>query len=119
MASTVFANRLKPVLQCIIHQDQKGFLSGRFIGENIRIIYDILFETKQQNIPGLLLSVDFQQAFDSVSWKFISKTLDYYNFGPSFKNGYRYFRMGLNPLYFRTVLYQSFFIYKKAVDREI
>ena len=43
------------------------------------------FETKQQEIPGLLLSVDFQQAFDSVSWKFIAKTLDYFNFGPSFK----------------------------------
>ena len=93
MASTVIANRLKPVLQCIIHQDQKGFLSGRFIGENIRIIYDI-FETKQQNIPSLLLSVDFQQAFDSVSWKFISKTLDYYNFGPSFKKWISLFQNG-------------------------
>ena len=85
LASSVIANRLKTVLNRIINEDQKGFISGRFIGENIRLIYDILFETKEQNIPRLLLSIDFQQAFDSDSWKFISKTLDFFNFGPSFK----------------------------------
>ena len=78
----------------IINQDQKGFISGRFIGENIRLIYDILFETKQQEIPGLILSIDFQQAFDSVSWKFIHKTLDYFNFGPSFKRWIEIFQNG-------------------------
>ena len=73
LASSVIANRLKTVLNRIINEDQKCFILGRFIGENIRLIYDILFETKEQNVPGLLLSIDFQQAFDSVSWRFISK----------------------------------------------
>ena len=41
MASSVIANSLKSVLQNVIHQDQKGFISGRFIGENVRLIYDI------------------------------------------------------------------------------
>ena len=67
MASTVISNRLKGVLDKLIHQDQKGFISGRFIGENIRLIYDVLFETQNQNIPGLLLSIDFEKAFDTVS----------------------------------------------------
>ena len=56
-------------------------------GENIRLIYDILFESKQQNIPCSLVSIDLQRAIDSISWKFIDKKLDYFNFGPSFKNG--------------------------------
>ena len=94
LASSVIASRLKKVLHKLVHDDQKGFISGRFIGENIRIIYEILFETKQQEIPGLLLSVDFQQAFDSVSWKFIAKTLDYFNFGPSFKKWIKIFQNG-------------------------
>ena len=71
IVASVIANRIKTMLDKIVHEDQKGFISGRFIGENVRLIYDILFETKQEDIPGLLLSIDFQQAFDSVSWKFI------------------------------------------------
>ena len=39
--------------------------------------------TEQQNIPGLLLFVDFEKAFDSLEWPFIEKTLTYYNFGIS------------------------------------
>ena len=61
MASAVIVNRIKQVLNELIHEDQKEFLSGRFIGENGRLIYDILFEAKkkQQEIPGMILSIDF------------------------------------------------------------
>jgi hypothetical protein len=85
LASSVIANRLKKILNEIIHNDQKGFIAGRFIGENLRLVYDILFESKIQNIEGLLLSIDFKQAFDSISWKFIHKVLNFYKFGNSFK----------------------------------
>lgn len=60
-------------------------MAGRYIGENIRIIYDLFNYTETENIPGLLLLVDFEKAFDSVSWKFMDKVLDFFNFGPSFK----------------------------------
>ena len=69
--SSNISNRLKSFLNILINNDQKGFISGRYIGENIRTVYDILFETKQQNIPGLLVSFDFQQAFVMASWKII------------------------------------------------
>ena len=42
LASSVIASRLKKVLHKLIHEDQKGFIAGRFIGENIRLIYDVL-----------------------------------------------------------------------------
>ena len=94
MASTVISNRLKGVLDTLIYLDQKGFISGRFIGENIRLISDVLFETQNQNIPGLLLSIDFEKAFDTVSWKFINKTLDYFNFGVSIRKWINIFQTG-------------------------
>ena len=52
MASAVIANRIKTVLNKIICEEQKGFISGRFIGENIRTIYDILFEAKKSRFAG-------------------------------------------------------------------
>ena len=73
MASAVIANQLKSTLDKLNHENQKGFISGRFMGENMRLIYDVLFETKNRNLQGLILSIDFEKAFDTVSWKFIEK----------------------------------------------
>ena len=64
MMSAAIANLLKTVLSKLVNQDQKGFITGRYIGENLRLVYDVLFETKQQQIPELLLYIDFQQGFD-------------------------------------------------------
>lgn len=83
IASSCIANRIKTVLDQLIHADQKGFIKGRFIGENIRQMYDILYETRRQRIPGLLMLIDFEKAFDSVSWNFIRSSLAFFNFGPS------------------------------------
>ena len=86
IASSCIANRLKPCLPKLIHPDQKGFMSGRFIGDNIRQIFDILSYTEENNIPGLLLLIDFEKAFDSISWDFIANVLDFFNFGPSMRS---------------------------------
>ena len=94
LASAVISNRLKKVLDNLINENQKGFIAGRFLGENVRLIYDVLFEAKKQNIPGLLLSIDFEKAFDTVSWSFISNVLDYFNFGNSIKKWVSLFQEG-------------------------
>ena len=67
----------------MISKDQTGFISGRYIGDNTRLIYDLLNITETNNIPGLLLLIDFEKAFDSVSWGFLYKVLEYFNFGGS------------------------------------
>ena len=85
MLRGTLANRIKTVLPKIINSDQTGFIPGRYIGENTRLIYDIMHYTEENNIPGTLLMIDFEKAFDSVSWNFIQKSLQFYNFGPSFQ----------------------------------
>ena len=83
IASGCIAERIKSVLTDLISEDQTGFISGRYIGENTRLIYDTLHITDELDIPGLLLIVDFEKAFDSISWKFINHTLNFLNFGDS------------------------------------
>ena len=85
IASACIAERIKTTLTELISDDQTGFISGRYIGENTRLTYDILHITDEQDIPGLLLIVDFEKAFDSISWKFINHTLNFFNFGDSIK----------------------------------
>ena len=41
-------------------------LKGRFIGENIRLVYDLLNNTEQKHIPGLLMLIDFEKALENL-----------------------------------------------------
>ena len=83
IASGAIARRLKDTLPKLIHEDQTGFMSGRNIGQNIRQLYDIMQYTEKHNITGLLLLVDFEKAFDSISWAFINKVFKFFGFGES------------------------------------
>ena len=85
LASAVIANRIKTVLPFLINTDQTGFIAGRYIGENIRILYDLLNHTEKNDIPALILLIDFEKAFDSVAWSFIHKVLNFFNFGDCIK----------------------------------
>ena len=82
IASKVIAERMKRILPEIIHNNQSGYIPGRNIVENIRSILDIMDYTKAKNIPGLLLFIDFEKAFDSLDWVFLEKSLEQFNFGP-------------------------------------
>ena len=81
----VLANRLQKVISRIISPDQAGYLKGRYIGDNIRAMLDILEVTKLKIDPGILVMVDFEKAFDTISWTFLYKTFYYVDFGPIFK----------------------------------
>lgn len=91
IASGCIAERIKVHLDKLINTDQTGFIKGRFIGENIRLIYDIIQYTDYKQIPGLLMLIDFEKAFDTISWEFINQTLDFFNFGNKLKNGLIHF----------------------------
>ena len=91
IATKAISNRIKTVIPKLINHDQTGFLKGRFIGENIRLIDSIINYTSQQNIPGLLLFIDLEKAFDSLKWSFVNRSLKYFGFGPSLINWVRTF----------------------------
>ena len=77
LASAAVANRIKPLLNYLTNSTRTGFISGQDIAENTYLVYDIIHTTEKINISGLLVSIDFQKAFDFISWEFIFKTLSY------------------------------------------
>ena len=85
IASKVIAKRIERFLPKIIHSDQTGFVKGRYIGQNIGLINDIMEQTKLQNIPGILILLDSLKAFDTIEWSFIQNTLNLLNFGVGIK----------------------------------
>ena len=80
----MLANRLKKCIQKLIHPDQSGFLKGRNIGSNIRLILDIIDYTDFNEIPGAILLLDIEKAFDSVNHDFLLQVLKHFNFGDQF-----------------------------------
>ena len=78
--SAIWANRIKQFLPKLINHNQTGFVQNRFIGENTRLTLDILTESINENTSGLLILVNFEKAFDSISWDYIAKILNSLNF---------------------------------------
>ena len=66
-----------------IGNDQKGLSKNRFIGENTRMLYDIMDYLIHTKKAGLLLLIDFEQAFDSLNFMYI-RVLKSYNFGETY-----------------------------------
>ena len=91
IASGCIANRIKKVLPLIIDYDQSGFMSDRFTGDNIRLVYDVLNHGITNKNKGILLLIDFEKAFDSVSWSFMEKCLIYFNFKENIRSWIKVF----------------------------
>ena len=69
LATKCIATRLEKVLPHLIQSDQTGYIKGRFIGENIRLISDII--EQHENKEGMILFLDFEKAFDSLEWGYL------------------------------------------------
>ena len=80
--SAAFANRLKAVMRSLISPLQTAYIPGRFIGENSRLTYDVIEHVNAASSSGIIMAIDFEAAFDTVSWEFLLKALANYNFGP-------------------------------------
>ena len=81
LISGSIAKRINNLLPELINVQQVGFVPGRFIGECIRTTYDTFEWAKNKQIVGMLLLIDFEKAFDSVSFAYIEKMLHFFGFG--------------------------------------
>merc|ERR1711936_168850 len=54
---------------------------GRYMGEVTRTLYDTVQDAFYNNKKGIILSVDFEKAFDSVSFSFMEKVIELAGFG--------------------------------------
>ena len=85
IAAKAIATIMESTLPFLIHTDQTGFIKGRYIRENIRLICNLLEQTKIDKSSGILLSIDFRKGFDTFEWPVMQKALQTYNFGESLR----------------------------------
>ncbi|GKC99053.1 putative RNA-directed DNA polymerase, eukaryota, reverse transcriptase zinc-binding domain protein, partial [Tanacetum coccineum] len=70
IVTKILANRLVKVIDSIISQEQSDFISGRHILDGPLILSEVIDWYKKRNKKMLLFKVDFEKAFESVSWRF-------------------------------------------------
>ena len=82
--SKVLANRLYSVLDKLIRHDQSGFLKGHYIGENLLDLQSIIEHCDLHQIPGLIVAIDSEKAFDKLKWSSYYEILRAFNFGEKY-----------------------------------
>lgn len=51
------SNRIKTVLGDLINKDQTGFIKSKYIGENIRILKDLIEKVNSDDDEGIIYSL--------------------------------------------------------------
>ena len=76
-------------------------------------MYDVIWECEHKNIDGLILLMEFQKAFDSLSLNFINETLTKFNFGEKKKKWIGLFQQNSNSkIILNGHLSDSFLLYR-------
>ena len=82
--SKILATRLGTVLPRLIHPMQTGFMKNRSIAENRVQLTNIIYHCKSKKIASIIMSFDFEKAFDTIEWSAMEQLLNHLNFGPYF-----------------------------------
>lgn len=94
IASRAIAGRLRKVIHQGVGPDQTCGVPGRFIGEKVAFLRDVVDYCTSSGQPGLILSLDQEKAFNRVDWSFLHLVLTHMGFGPSFCNWVHLFYCG-------------------------
>lgn len=63
--------RITRVAGKMVGKQQTPFHPGRKILDGVVILHEVLHELKRSKTPEVILKLDFEKAYDKVSWKFL------------------------------------------------
>ena len=72
----IYANRMKPMLHHWILPSQTGFVPNRCILDNMFLAFEAIDWTLESNQSISLLLLDFEKAYDRVSWTFLEQIME-------------------------------------------
>jgi hypothetical protein len=68
--------RLNKIVDKIISPNQTAFISGRYILDGVVVIHEMLHEMSRRKQSGIILKLDFEKAYDKVSWHFLKLVME-------------------------------------------
>ncbi|KHN41454.1 LINE-1 reverse transcriptase like, partial [Glycine soja] len=82
----LLANRLRNVISDLIDERQTAFIKDRHILHGIVILNEVIEEACRSKKPTMIFKVDFEKAYDSVSWGFLDYMLQRMGFCPKWRH---------------------------------
>jgi len=78
----ILVNRMRPILQRIIHPTQSAFIPHRTIHDNILIAHEIVnkFKHMKGKKGHVALKLDMEKAYDRIEWDFLLSCLQHLGF---------------------------------------
>ncbi len=80
----ILSDQLSDHLSDVIAVNQMAYMTGCFIGTNIRYVQDTMSYFAKQSADSIILFLDYKKAFDSISHKFLFCLLDKMGFPTEF-----------------------------------
>ncbi|XP_071688703.1 uncharacterized protein [Rutidosis leptorrhynchoides] len=77
----VLSNRLRKVIPTLVGFEQSAFIKGRNILDGVLIANETIDFIKKSKAKCLIFKVDFEKAFDSLSWDFLMEVMGFMGFG--------------------------------------
>jgi hypothetical protein len=68
-------NRLVSICDRLLSYNQTAFVKGRFILESVVAAHEIIHDVVRGGKKGVMLKLDYEKAYDRVSWYFLEKML--------------------------------------------
>ncbi|XP_071727348.1 uncharacterized protein [Rutidosis leptorrhynchoides] len=81
VVAKILSNRLRKVIPNLVGFEQSAFIKGRNIMDGALIANETLEYLKNHKLKSLIFKVDFEKAFDSLSWEFLVEIMTIMWFG--------------------------------------
>ena len=109
----ILSNRLRSVINEIIHEDQRGCIPGRNSSDCVRMLEDLIENEVDENSCVLLL--DQEKAFDRVEFTWLFETLEAFGFGKKFQKWIKILYKDANSAILTNGRISRFFPVKRGV----
>jgi hypothetical protein len=86
LLAKVLVNRLGKMMNSIISRNQSEVIKGRSLAHGVVVVNEVVDFAKRTKKECVILKVDFEKAYDSVSWSVLDYMLKRVGFGAKWRD---------------------------------